>query len=115
MTKFNPNNKEILTYGECLDTIFKITDKADAMQYKRDYVAFIQKALDKEPNKDGLTAEQIANANIGYYAGYGSSETRKVVEYLFECAHPVFGSIKDNGAPTAKEAFEMGRNRNKLS
>lgn len=88
MTKFNPDNKETLTYGECLSPIFKIVDKADAIQYKRDYIAFIQKALDKEPNKDGLTAEQIANSNIGYYAGYGSNESRKVIEYLFECAHP---------------------------
>lgn len=104
MTQFNPHNKKVLTYGECLDPIFKITDKADAMQYKKDYVAFIQKA----PLKDGMTAEEIANANIGYYAGYGSKEDRKRIEELFKCSHPVFGSIATNGAPTPEQAFEMG-------
>lgn len=108
MTKFNPSNKETLTYGECLDPIFKITDKADAMQYKKDYVAFMEKILDKEPNEKGMTAEQIVNSNIAYYAGYGSSDDRKRIEELFECSHPVFGSIKENGVPTAKEAFNAG-------
>ena len=31
-----------------------------------------------------------------------------VSEDLFKCSHPYFGSIKENGVPTAKEAFEMG-------
>jgi hypothetical protein len=36
MTKFNPENKEALTYGECLDPAMKITDEADAKQYFAD-------------------------------------------------------------------------------
>ena len=109
MTKFNPNNKEVLTYGDCLDPIFKINDKADAMQYKQAYIDYTQKMLDKEPRKDDMTAEQIVNVNIGYYAGYGSNDDRVRIEELFECSHPVFGSVKNNGIPTGKEAFECGR------
>lgn len=33
MTKFNPENKATLTYGECLDPAMKITDTKDAQQY----------------------------------------------------------------------------------
>ena len=106
MTKFNPNNKESLTYGQCLDPIFKITEKADAMQYKNAYVEFTEKHIkENEP----LSALQIVNANIGYYAGYGSNDDRKRIEELFECSHPVFGSVKQNGIPTGKEAFECGK------
>lgn len=106
MTKFNPNNKESLTYGECLDPIFKITDKADAMQYKNAYIEFTENHIkENEP----LSALQIVNSNIGYYAGYGSNEDRKRIEELFECSHPVFGSVKENGVPTGKEAFECGK------
>lgn len=106
MTNFNPNNKEILTYGDCLDPIFKITDKKDAMQYKSAYIDFTEKHI---KSNEPMTALQIVNSNIGYYAGYGSNEDRKRIEELFECSHPVFGSVKTNGIPTGKEAFECGK------
>lgn len=111
MTKFNPENKEILTYGECLKPAMEITDETDAKQYKKDYVAYIQKALDKEPRDDDMTAEEIANCNLGYFAGYYDNETRERVERLFVCSHPVFGSIKDNGAPSLEDAFNKGVNQ----
>lgn len=112
MTQFNPDNKEVLTYGECLHPAMKITDKEDAKQYFASYVDFIQKHLDKEPNENGLTAEQIAKQNLGYFAGYYDNETRLRVEELFECSHPIFGNAK-NGTPTPEEAFEMGKKRAK--
>lgn len=104
MTIFNPDNKETLNYGEALDPIFKIFDKEDALQYKKAYINFTKKFT-----KDIKEAEKVVNANIGYYAGYGSHEDRKRIEELFECSHPVFGSIKENGVPTAKQAFEAGK------
>jgi hypothetical protein len=103
MTKFNPENKESLTYGECLGPVMHITDPEDAKQYKAAYIAFIQKALDKEPSD--MTAEQIANNNIGYFAGYGSRETSERVHRLFMCSHPIFG----NGYPSAEEALKKGQ------
>jgi hypothetical protein len=108
MTQFNPLNKESLTYGECLDPAMKITDSEDAIQYKKAYMMFIEKSLKDGQSESGLTAEQIANVNLGYYAGYYSDEVRKRVEKLFMCSHPIFGSIKENGIPTAKESYECG-------
>lgn len=108
MTKFNPENKQFLTYSECLYAAMKITDQEDADQYLKDYVSFIQKYLDKEPRDDEMTAEAIAKVNLGYYAGYYDYETRLRVENLFKCSHPVFGKAS-NGQPTAEEAFEMGK------
>jgi hypothetical protein len=95
--------------------IFKITDKGDAMQYKQAYVAFIQKELVASPRNDTMTAEQIANANIGYYAGYGSNDDRARIEELFECSHPVFGSVTKNGIPSGKEALKCGLNAKTLN
>lgn len=109
MTKFNPENKKTLTYGDCLKPAMEITDEADAQQYLTDYVAYIQTALDKEPRKDGVSAAQIAATNLGYFAGYYDNETRERVERLFKCSHPIFGSIAKVGAPTAEEAFEAGK------
>lgn len=43
MIKFNPENKQELTYGECLEPAMKITDPEDAKQYKEAYIKFIEK------------------------------------------------------------------------
>jgi len=112
MTKFNPENKKVLTYGECLGPAMEITNEIDAKQYLLYYVSFIQKEINKNP-RDDMTAEQIAKTNLGYYAGYYGEETRIRVEKLFMCSHPIFGSIEEKGSPTAEQAFEMGKNYSK--
>lgn len=108
MTQFNPENKQVLTYGECLEPAMKITDAEDAKQYKEAYIKFIDKFLIDDKNESKKTAEEIANANLGYWAGYYGDDVRRRVEKLFNCSHPIFGSIEENGAPTAEEAFKMG-------
>lgn len=113
MTKFNPDNKDTLTFGECLGPAMEITDPQDAQQYLTEYVKYTQKFLDKEPRDDNMTAEDICKVNLGYYGGYYSNETRERVEKLFLCEHPVFGSIKNNGVPTSEEAFNLGIERSK--
>ena len=109
MTPFNPEQKDELTYQDCLGPAMEITEQDDADQYLAAYVAYIQKCLDEEPRLDDMTAEQIATNNLGYYAGYYSSDVRERVERLFRCAHPVFGSIKQNSAPTPEQALEAGK------
>lgn len=108
MTTFNPDKKEILTIRECLAPAMAITEQADADQYLADYVAYIKNGLEEEREDDGLTAEEIANINIGYYTGYYDNETRARVERLFRCAHPIFGSVAKNGSPTAEQALAAG-------
>lgn len=113
MTKFNPENKKVLTYGECLDPAMKITDAEDAKQYLADYIKF-QEANMQEATGE-YTAEQICKQNLGYFAGYYDNETRKRVERLFLCSHPIFGSIKENGRPTSEEALECGKTGKNLN
>lgn len=108
MTKFNPENKSSLTYGECLGPAMQITDEADAQQYLADYVAYIQQALDREPRNDNQTAAQIAGINLGYYAGYYDHETRIRVERLFCCAHPIFGGAAKH-EPSRDECLSAGK------
>lgn len=54
-------------------------------------------------------AEDIERQNLGYFAGYYDAKTRKQVERLFSCQHPIFGPIAVNGQPTAEEALAAGR------
>ena len=106
--KFNPKNKETLTFRETLEPTISITEQANADQYLKDYIAYIRKWLDKEPRQDNMTAEQIAKANLGYYAGYFDRETRIRVEKLFHCEHPFFGKATEHEV-SPKEAFEIGK------
>lgn len=105
MTKFNPENKETMTIGDCLLPAMAITEQEDADQYYKDYVAFIQKHFDKEPPSN--EPEQVARINLAYFAGYYDHETRDRIERLFNCAHLVFGKVKA-GHPTPQEAFDAG-------
>jgi len=109
MTQFNPDNKDVLTYGECLNPAMKITDQDDADQYFTNYARYIQRALKKEPRDDDMTAEGIARINLGYYAGYYDEETMERVNRLFKTQHPIFGKT----VPTATEALQAGMNRAK--
>lgn len=109
-TVFNPENKEILTFGECLQPAMQITEQEDATQYLEKYVAYIQKKLDEEPRDDDMTAEAIAKANLGYFAGYYDNEVRARVEKLFLCSHPIFGKIEETGPITPEAAFTAGMN-----
>lgn len=103
MTKFNPENKSVLTYGECLEPAMNITDEADAKQYFEAYLAFQQKNMQEADGKH--TAEEICKINLGYFAGYYDNETQKRVDILFNTQHPIFGSA----IPTPAEAFECGK------
>jgi hypothetical protein len=113
--KFNPENKETLTYGEALGPAMEIKTRSEAMGYLDAYVAFIQKDIDANKfDPDGQTAAEIARHNLGYWAGYYGNDVRRRVEKLFSCAHPIFGSIAKNGIPTSREAFEMGLQISKM-
>jgi hypothetical protein len=91
MTKFNPDNKQTLTYDETLGPAMTITEQADADQYLKAYTAHIQEVMDREGGEHPKTAEQVAKTNLGYYSGYYDPETMVRVQRLFRCVHPIFG------------------------
>jgi hypothetical protein len=106
VTQFNPQNKgRELTYGEIMDPIFNITEPQDAQQYLEAYCRWLEYEYNNPPEE----AEFIAKSNIGYWAAYGSRQDRERIEELFDCEHPVFGSVKENGHPTPQQAFEAGK------
>jgi hypothetical protein len=110
MIKFNPENKDTLTYGEALKPAMEIRDKEEAQQYLRDYAAFIQKYLDKQPKDPYLerrNAMEIAKLNIWCFAEYYSSETSARIHELFETEHPVFGRSQPTPEGAIKAGMEM--------
>ena len=84
--------KEIKIWGDYMDVVFGMTNKKEAMTFKKLCI-----------KEDG---EQSTARNIGYMLGYiNDAEKRSRLYKLFEVSHPIFG---DN-VPTCKEAFETGK------
>ena len=88
MTRFNPENKEKLTYGETLHPAMTITDEEDAKQYYNSYVEYMMNIV-RNDNPDlsdsaiRTRAEELCKANLGYFCGYYDNEIRLRVERLF--------------------------------
>lgn len=89
MTKFNPENKEILTIGESLMPAMEIVDQADADQYFEDYVKYIDYWQGKNPDPQGRNAETIARRNISYFSGYYGRDVMMRMAVLFGAKHQI--------------------------
>ena len=96
---------EKISIGDKYGPAMSITDQVEADAY---FQACVDHTMTYH-RKTRSQAEALERANLGYYAGYYDTETRERVERLFQCLHPVFGSIAQNGAPSTEEAFEAGR------
>lgn len=92
------------TIGDLYRPAMAIADPAEAKAYFSELVEW-HIAKWNEPREKAISTQKT---NLGYFAGYYSHEDRARVERLFECAHPIFGAIAENGEPTAEQAFAMG-------
>ena len=96
-----------ITNSDKYDPAMKIKDQDEARVWFERCVEHCMRVRPCEREE----AEEIERGNLGYWAGYYSADTRERVERLFNCSHPVFGSIAAKGQPTAKEAFLAGLER----
>ena len=92
------------TLGEVYGPLMEITDQEEADVAFGELVAHAMELWGK-PQEE---TERMMRSNLGYWAGYYSSETRERVERLYKCSHPVFGSIAQHGEPTPEEALQKG-------
>lgn len=92
-----------ITIGDKYRPAMEIREQAEADAYFEKCVEHTMRH-----GHDRASAESIERSNLGYYAGYGDSETRERIERLFRCAHPIFGKISQNGQPTAEQALQAG-------
>lgn len=90
------------TMREAYGPAMEMTDQKEADVY---FERLVQRCM--ATGVDRQEAESIQRQNLGYYAGYYDLETRKRVERLFRCAHPIFGAASI-GTPTPEEAFDAG-------
>lgn len=95
-----------VTIGDKYGPAMEIQTEAEALEY---FEALVKHSMSFGKTRD--EAERLERSNLGYFAGYYSHDTRERVERLFKCAHPIFGSIAEKGAPTAEQALIAGMQR----
>lgn len=95
---------DAMTYHDLYGPAMTIKNEAAARKY---FAALVERnyRISKHTREQ---AEAIERSNLGYFAGYYDNETRERVERLFQCEHPVFGSIAVNGPPTTEQALLAG-------
>ena len=91
-----------ITIGDKYGPAMKIATSKEAAEY---FELCVRHTMTFGKSRE--EAVNIERQNLGYYAGYYDDETRRRVELLFECAHPIFGAIA-NGKPTPAEALLKG-------
>ncbi len=95
---------DVVTLGDKYGPAMKITDPAEATAYFEACVEHMMRMTDKTREE----AETTERGNLGYWAGSYGAETRRRVERLFSCAHPVFGAIGDGDGPSEEEVLAAG-------
>lgn len=96
------------TYGDLYDPAMEVQTKEEADAYF--------KKLQDLQSKNGVhpeISEKILKVNLAYWAAYGGDEQRERIERLYDCAHPYWGSFKENGQPTIREVEQLATNRAK--
>ena len=84
----------------------QVTTQVEADRYFAELISEARK------ENGARSVEEIIStlrSNLGYYAGYYDEDTRRRVERLFHCAHPIFGAIETTPPPIPEEAFELGK------
>ena len=93
--------KKKITIGEKYRPAMEIKTEEEAKVYFEKCVKHTMRFGVSREN-----AEVQERSNIGYFAGYYDTETRKRIEKLFLCEHPIFGSVEKD--VTTDEAFLLG-------
>lgn len=100
-----PEFHDEATFGDLLSPAMEIA-KAGDREAAREYVdAYAEYLSRRNPEWSAQQVEDCIHSNLGYFAGYYDTDTRRAVQDVFNALHPFFGSTD----PTPEEAFEAGR------
>ena len=94
------------TIAELYSRSTKIETEQEAKTYLNNLVQYFVQRFNMPLDEAYLKVRQ----NIGYFSGYYSDEIRRRIEKLFNCVHPILGSVDNDLSPEEifKIGFEMG-------
>jgi hypothetical protein len=78
------------TYGEQFDSALKCQTREEAEHWMEIEVSKFVEEFGVSPDE----AIRVIKHNLGYMAGYYSSDTQKKISILFSADHPGYGAFK---------------------
>ena len=102
--------KTLETMEEIFNTALDIAKTADSDRCQAFLTSYI-KYIMSENNCNIAEAERIAKSNLGYFAGYYSSEVYETINKAYGAVHPVFGCNPFDLSPEEvyRKGLEAGR------
>lgn len=99
-TPFVWQGKSLNTIGELMDAMSAITEIADEGERQRTADTFMT---------EYRAANQHADENIGYLAGYFGHDDMIAALRLFQTSHPIFGGPAAADTMTPDKALALGK------
>ena len=97
--------KTLETMGEIFNTALDMAKTGDADRCQAFLTSYVEYIV-SESNRNVAEAENIAKSNLGYFAGYYSSEVYETINKAYGAVHPVFGGNPFEVSP--EEAYRKG-------
>ena len=97
--------KTLKTMGEIFNTALDVAKTGDGVRCQAFLTSYVEYIVSESKNNDA-EAERIAKSNLGYFAGYYSSEVYETINKAYGAVHPVFGGNPFEVSP--EEAYRKG-------
>ena len=97
--------KTLKTMGEIFNTALDVAKTGDGDRCQAFLTSYVEYIV-SESNRNVAEAENIAKSNLGYFAGYYSSEVYETINKAYGAVHPVFGGNPFEVSP--EEAYRKG-------
>lgn len=107
MMKFE--GKYLKTMGDIFDTALEVAKAKEHKRCESFLFCYADYIKSENPEMDIKDCLERAKSNLGYFAGYYSTETAKLIQDSYRAVHPIFGSAYDRDKYTAEDFFRMGQ------
>lgn len=100
---------ELKTMGEIFDKALETAKTKDQKRCESFLLCYADWIKEENPEMVIEDCLKRAKSNLGYFAGYYSTETAKLIENSYRAIHPIFGSAYDRDKYSAEDFFRMGQ------
>ena len=97
--------KTLPNMGAIFNKALDVAETGDGDRCQAFLTSYVEYIV-SESNRNVAEAEDIAKSNLGYFAGYYSSEVYETINKAYGAVHPVFGGNPFEVSP--EEAYRKG-------
>lgn len=97
------------TMGEIFEKALEVAKSKEHKRCESFLFCYTDWIKEENPEMDIKDCLERAKSNLGYFAGYYSTDVAKLIENSYRAQHPIFGSVYNRDKYTAEDFFRMGQ------